>query len=113
MNRENIIGYAMLVMGLAVVAVMLFSLSALAADEPMEKAIGPVMESGKDLSDTGVAMPRTDPRAGELTKEMEKPMRTPDVGTESSHRGYRPLCGPAKDAINHVYCAEGYDSFAF
>ncbi len=26
-------------------------------------------------------------------------------------RSYRPLCGPAPDAIGDVYCAEGYDSY--
>lgn len=26
-------------------------------------------------------------------------------------QGTRPLCGPAPNAINHVYCAEGYDSY--
>ncbi len=113
MKWDQIIGYAMLFMGFVAMAIMLFGLAALAADPPMNKEIGPVMESGNDLSDRGMSTPRTDQRAGELTKEMEQPMRPPDVGSESSPAGYRPLCGPSKDAIHHVYCAEGYDTIVF
>lgn len=113
MKREDVIGYTMLVIGFAVIVVMLFSLSARAAEEPTAKPIGPTMESGKDLSGENLSTPRSDPKAGELTKEMEKPMRAPDAGQEATSPSYRPLCGPAKNAINHVYCAEGYDTFAF
>lgn len=33
------------------------------------------------------------------------------VQARSEGRRYRPLCGPSPDAIGHVYCAEGYDSY--
>lgn len=113
MKRENVIGYTMLIVGFAVIVVMLFSLSARAAEEPTAQPIGPVMESGKDLADDSLSMPRIEPKAGELTREMEKPMRVPETIHETTSTGYRPLCGPAKNAINHVYCGEGYDVFAF
>jgi hypothetical protein len=83
MKRDIIIGYALLVMGFALIVVMLLSLSARAADQPIEKAIGPAMESGKDLSDRDLSMPRIDPKTVELTKEMEKPMRVPDTSQET------------------------------
>jgi hypothetical protein len=30
---------------------------------------------------------------------------------QDTPRCYRPLCGPSEQAINHVYCAPGYDSW--
>jgi hypothetical protein len=113
MERESLIGYAALVIGFVALAVVLFGLSALAADQPTATPIGPIMESGKDLSDQGLSMQRIDPKTGELTKEMEKPMQVPEVRDDSKPLGYRPLCGPAKNAINHYACGEGYDHLAF
>jgi len=110
MKRRILIGYAAVI---ATMTVLLFGLSALAADQPMDKPIGPVMESGKDLSDHGLSMQRIDPKTGELTKEMERPMRVPDVEPESKALGYRPLCGGRSDAIKHYSCGEGYDFLAF
>jgi hypothetical protein len=108
MKRGILIGSATIV---AAMAVFLFGYSALAADQPMEKPIGPAMESGNDLSDHGLSMQRIDPKTGELTKEMEQPMRTPNASDESESPGYRPLCGPAKHAINHYACRGWYDVY--
>jgi len=88
--------------------------SALAVDQPVDKMIGPQMESGKDLTRPGTLDRRGEPTTGDLSKEMERPMKAPETSTsEDSQRGYRPLCGPSKDAINHYACGEGYDHFAF
>lgn len=113
MRREMIIRGALALAGLAAMALMAVP-SALATDQPVDKMIGPQMESGKDITNQRSSMQPVEPTTGELTKEMEKPMKAPDAGTsEESRPGYRPLCGPSKDAIDHYACGEGYDHFAF
>ncbi|MEK7236751.1 MAG: hypothetical protein AAB242_09015 [Nitrospirota bacterium] len=104
------------VLALAGLAAMLLIAvpSALAVNQPVDKMIGPQMESGKDLTRPGTLDQRGEPTTGELSKEMERPMKAPDTRpAEDSQRGYRPLCGPSKDAINHYACGEGYEHFAF
>jgi hypothetical protein len=49
----------------------------------------------------------------ELTSEMERPMKVPDPRSDQALSDRQPLCGPWKNAINHVYCAEGYDTISF
>jgi hypothetical protein len=46
--------------------------------------------------------------------QMVLPARQDDsrsARVKETDPGYRPLCGPSKNAINHVYCAPGYDSW--
>ncbi len=113
MKRETFKGYAMVLAGIAGMVVLLFGFSALGAEQPMEKPIGPAMESGKDFSDQGLSLQRIDPKTGELTKEMERPMRVPDSSREFKELGYRPLCGAGNAAVKHYACGEGYDFLAF
>jgi hypothetical protein len=48
-----------------------------------------------------------------MSKEMERTMKAPETSTsEDSRRGYRPLCVPSKDAIDHCACGEGYEHIA-
>lgn len=113
MKRETLIGYMTVIAGIAAMTILLFGPSVFAADQPTAKPIGPVMESGKDLPDQGLSMQRIDPKTGEITKEMERPMRVPEVEQGSKALGYRPLCGTSNDPIHHYACGEGYDSLAF
>lgn len=88
--------------------------SALAVEQPVDKMIGPQMEFGNDLTRPGTLDRRGEPKTGEMSQEMERPMKAPETNTpEDSTRGYRPLCGPSKGAINHYACGEGYNHFAF
>ncbi len=113
MKRGMMIRSALVLAGLVAMALMAVP-SALATDQPMDKVIGPQMESGKDITNQRSSMQPAEPTTGELSKEMEKPMKAPDAGTsEESRPGYRPLCGPSKDAINHYACGEGYQQLAF
>lgn len=113
MKRDNLIGYAMLVMGFVAMAVVLTGLSALAADQPMENAIGPAMDSGKSAPDHGLSMQSIDPKTGELTKEMERPMGVPDAGTQSEPTDSKPFTGPTTNEISFANCTEGNDCVSF
>lgn len=111
-GRLFIIG-ALALAGLAAMALIAVP-AVLAVDQPADEMIGPQMESGKDLTRPGTLEQRGEPATGELNKEMEKPMRVPETSiSEERHPGYRPLCGPSKDAINHYACGEGYQTLAF
>ena len=111
-GRRFILG-ALALAGLA--AMLLIAVpSVLAVDQPVDKMIGPQMEPGKDLTRPGTLDRRGQPTTGELSKEMEQPMKAPETSpSKGSRPGYRPLCGPSKDAINHYACGEGYEHFAF
>lgn len=113
MKRDNLIGYAMLVMGFAAMAVVLIGLSALAADEPMEKAIGPAMDSGNSAPDHGLSMQRIDPKTGELTEEMERPMGVPDAGAQAGPADSKAFTGPTRNEISFANCTEGNDCVSF
>jgi hypothetical protein len=44
-------------------------------------------------------------------QRMEEPVQHQDMHNTEGMHNYRPLCSPALNAINHVYCARGYDSY--
>jgi hypothetical protein len=101
-------------LALAGLAAMLFLAvpSVPAVDQPVDKMIGPQMESGKDLTGPQTLDRREEPTKGELSKEMEQPIKVPETSpSKDSQSGYRPLCGPSKNAINHYACGEGYNSY--
>lgn len=104
-------------LALAGLAAMLFMAvpSVLAVDQPLDKMmIGPQMESGKDLMRPETLDRRRELTSGLLSKEMERSMKAPETSpSKDSHPGYRPLCGPSKDAIKYYACGEGYDHVAF
>lgn len=54
---------------------------------------------------------RDDQVASEVSKDGEQPMSVPDSESLPDMSDRRPLCGPWKNAINHVYCAPGYDVY--
>jgi hypothetical protein len=54
---------------------------------------------------------REDQIASELSNEVEQPMTVPDSESLPTMSDRNPLCGPWKNAINHVYCAPGYDVY--
>jgi hypothetical protein len=68
-----------------------------------------------DIKQESVQPPSTDVRddliASELSKEVEQPMTVPDSASLPTMSDRNPLCGPWKNAINHVYCAPGYDVY--
>ncbi len=84
-----------------------------AAEDTEGKMIGPSMEIKKETVNQPTAGMRDDLIVPDLTKEVERPMSVPDPRSEMSLSDRQPLCGPWKNAINHVYCAPGYDSFSF
>jgi hypothetical protein len=100
--------------GLAVMLVIAVT-SARALDQPVDKVdqmMSPQMESGKTLTKPQTLDRREGPTKGELSKEMEQPIQVPETNpSKDSHPGYRPLCGPSKDAINHYACGDGYNSY--
>lgn len=84
-----------------------------AAEDTEGKRIGPSTEITKENLNQPTAGMRDDLIISDLTKEAERPMSVPDPRSEMSLPDRQPLCGPWKNAINHVYCAPGYDSFSF
>ncbi len=84
-----------------------------AADDMGGIMMGPPADIKKESRATPPMGVREEVKAQELTKEMERPMSAPDPRSEQSLPDRQPLCGPWKNAINHVYCAPGYDVFSF
>lgn len=99
-----------LVMGVAVLA-MVFGSKALADDDTQDRMIGPSIEGKKESIEKSSPERRENLSVPEITKEFERPMSVPDPRSERVMPDRRPLCGPWKNAINHVYCAPGYDFF--
>jgi hypothetical protein len=74
-----------------------------------------IVVSSQDITKESAQRPSSDVRedhiAAELSKDVEQPMSVPDSESSPAMSDRRPLCGPWKNAINHVYCAPGYDVF--
>lgn len=74
-----------------------------------------MIASSPDITKESVQQPSSDVRddqiASELSKDVEQPMSAPDSESWPAMSDRRPLCGPWKNAINHVYCAPGYDVY--
>lgn len=108
--RGIVLKGCLLVMGVAVLT-MIFGSGVLAAEDTKGKMIGPSMEIKKESIERPSLGQREDLAVPELTKEFEHPMSVPDPRSEMVMPDRRPLCGPWKNAINHVYCAPGYDHY--
>jgi hypothetical protein len=71
--------------------------------------------SSQDINKESAQRPSIDVRedqiASELSNEVEQPMTVPDSESLPTMSDRNPLCGPWKNAINHVYCAPGYDVY--
>jgi hypothetical protein len=71
--------------------------------------------SSQDINKESAQGPSIDVRedqiASELSNEVEQPMTVPDSESLPTKSDRNPLCGPWKNAINHVYCAPGYDVY--
>jgi hypothetical protein len=71
--------------------------------------------SSQDINKESAQGPSIDVRedqiASELSNEVEQPMTVPDSESLPTMSDRNPLCGPWKNAINHVYCAPGYDVY--
>ncbi len=72
-------GEGLLLTGLVAIAIMLFGLPVLAAEQPSAHPIGPILDSGKDLSNPDHSPQQMEPKAGELDKGKEEPMRVPEM----------------------------------
>jgi hypothetical protein len=84
-----------------------------AADDMDSRMIRPSTDLNKETGPAPGSEVRDAFLVPELTKEMERPMRMPDPRADQILPDRQPLCGPWKNAINHVYCAEGYDAISF
>jgi hypothetical protein len=84
-----------------------------AADDMGGRMMGPSTDIKKETLPAPASEGRDAFLVPELTKEMERPMRVPDPRSDQAMPDRQPLCGPWKNAINHVYCAEGYDAISF
>ena len=75
-----------------------------------------MVASSPDISKESAQRPSTDVRddqiASDFSTDVEQPMSVPeDSASLPAMSDRRPLCGPWKNAINHVYCAPGYDVY--
>jgi hypothetical protein len=74
-----------------------------------------MVSSSPDIKKESTQRPSSDVRedqiAAELSEDVEQPMSVPDSESLPAISDRRPLCGPWKNAINHVYCAPGYDVY--
>jgi hypothetical protein len=74
-----------------------------------------MVASSPDIRAESTQRPSSDVRedqiAAELSKDVDQPMSVPDSESWPAMSDRRPLCGPWKNAINHVYCAPGYDVY--
>jgi hypothetical protein len=81
------------------------------AGQPSEWSM-PHDQMTKERMDVPKTPEGQDPGAPEVAKPMQAPNGAGGEG-EKDHPGYRPLCGPWKNAIRHVYCSDGYDTISF
>ena len=74
-----------------------------------------MVASSPDIKKESAQPPSSDVRdeqiATELSRDVEQPVSAPDSEPWPAMQDRRPLCGPWKNAINHVYCAPGYDVY--
>ncbi|HKU50863.1 MAG TPA: hypothetical protein VJQ25_00225 [Nitrospira sp.] len=74
-----------------------------------------IVASSPDITKESAQQPSSDARddqiSSELSKNVEQPMSVPESEAMPAMPDRRPLCGPWKNAINHVYCAPGYDVY--
>ena len=75
-----------------------------------------MVASSPDISKESAQQPSTNVRddqiASDFSTDAEQPISVPeDSASLPAMSDRRPLCGPWKNAINHVYCAPGYDVY--
>jgi hypothetical protein len=111
------------VMALATFAVLaswamspsVYAVETAASDQKDGMTVAPLTDLNKDTAKERAERPSSDVSDGriasEISTDVEHPMGVPDSESSIVMPDRRPLCGPWKNAINHVYCAPGYDVY--
>ena len=114
------------VMALATFAVLcswplspsVYAVETAAFDQKDGMTVAPLTDLNKDTAKERAERPSSDVSdvsdgriASEISTDVEHPMGVPDSESSIVMPDRRPLCGPWKNAINHVYCAPGYDVY--
>ena len=111
------------VMALATFAVLaswamspsVYAVETAAIDQRDDMTVAPLTDLNKDTAKENAERPSSDVSDGriasEISTDVEHPMSVPDSESSIVMPDRRPLCGPWKNAINHVYCAPGYDVY--
>ena len=111
------------VMALALFAVLaswamnpsVYAVETAAFDQRDGMTVAPLTDLNKDTPKENAQRPSSDVSDGriasEISVDVEHPMSDPDLESSTVMPNRRPLCGPWKNAINHVYCAPGYDVY--
>ena len=101
----------LLIMAAWVMSSSVYAVETTALAQSNEMTVAP----STDIKKESVQQPwfdlRDDQIVSAISQDAERPMSVPDSDSSMEMPDRRPLCGPWKNAINHVYCSPGYDVY--
>jgi len=101
----------LLVMAAWVMSPSVYAVETTTSGQNNEMTVAPSTDIKKESVQQLSSDLRDDQVVSEISKDVERPMSVPDSDSSMEMPDRRPLCGPWKNAINHVYCSPGYDVY--